>query len=145
MSLPTKKLKDEAIIPKYQTKGSAGFDIATLDEGVLGVGEIAILSTGLAFEIPEGFEMQIRSRSGLAFKHGISVLHGLGTIDADYRGEVKIILINHGSEPYTIRKGDRVAQGVINEIKQLHPTETDELSSTDRGENGFGSTGVSSQ
>lgn len=140
--IKVKKLKEDAIIPKYATKGSAGFDLSSLDEGVIFSGESAIISTGLAFEIPEGYEMQVRSRSGMAFKHGISVLHGIGTIDSDYRGEVKVILINHGDEPFEIRKGDRIAQGVINKIHQVQFVESMKLSSTIRGEGGFGSSGM---
>ena len=115
----------------------------SIDEIVLKAGDRAVVSTGLAFEIESGFEVQVRPRSGLALKNGISVLNTPGTIDSDYRGEIKVILVNHSQEDFIIRKGDRIAQGVINEITQAVFAEVEKLSESQRGESGFGSSGVS--
>lgn len=129
--------------PAYQSAGASGFDVrAQLDrELTLAPGERAMIPTGLAFEIPVGFEIQARPRSGLAAKNGISMVNTPGTIDADYRGEVKIILINHGREPFLIRDQDRIAQLVICPIYQADFEWTENLSATERGAGGFGSTG----
>jgi dUTP pyrophosphatase len=141
-----KKLHKDAIIPSYQTKGSVGFDLHALIDNN-GVVELkpqqqAIIGTGLAFGIPEGYEIQVRSRSGFAFKHSVTVTHGIGTVDSDYRGEVKVVLFNHGTKTIEIKHGDRIAQAVLNEVPQAEFEETDELEETERGSNGFGSTGV---
>ncbi len=131
-------------LPKYATPGSAGLDLyADLDVPlVLGSLERSAVPTGLAFEIPEGFEGQVRPRSGLALKQGLTCLNPPGTIDADYRGEVKVILVNLSKESATIRRGDRVAQLVIAEVARAELKEVDALSDTSRGSGGFGSTGV---
>ena len=133
-------------LPSYETAGSAGMDLlAALDEGedmVLGPGERALVPTGLKMAIPEGYEVQVRPRSGLAVKHGITALNAPGTIDSDYRGEVKVILINHGAEPFTIGRGDRIAQMVVAEVIQGVWEECEDLPETARGAGGFGSTGV---
>ena len=145
LTVKIKRLHPDAIIPRYATAGSSGFDLHTIDEGVLLPGERALLRTGLAFEIPPGYEMQIRPRSGLAFKHGISVVNSPGTIDSDYRGDVGVILINHGHHPFRIEKGDRIAQAVIQRVPDVELIEVDadeSLSETERGEGGFGSTGI---
>ncbi len=142
MKLKIKKLNQEALIPSYQTKEAAGFDLHSVDEVVIKKGERKLISTGLAFEIEKGYEIQIRPRSGLAFKHGVSVLNSPGTIDSDYRGEIKVLLINLGNEDFEIKKGDRIAQAVIAPVVQAKILEVDELSSTERGSGGFGSTGV---
>jgi len=141
MVLKIKKLNNEAIIPAYQTKEAAGFDLHSIDDAVINPGERKLIGTGLAFEIEYGYEVQIRPRSGLAFKHGITVLNSPGTIDSDYRGEIKVLLINHGNEPYEIKKGERIAQAVIAPVIQAEIIEVDELSDTQRGAGGFGSTG----
>lgn len=138
-----KKLHLDAEIPKYQSAEAAGFDLHSIDECVLKAGDRAVISTGLAFEIETGFEVQVRPRSGLALKNGISVLNTPGTIDSDYRGEIKVILVNHSQEDFIIHKGDRIAQGVVNEITQAVFAEVEELSQSQRGESGFGSSGVS--
>ena len=143
MRIKIKKLHPQAIIPKYQTTFSAGFDLHALDSHILKANERALISTGLAFEIESGFEVQVRPRSGLALKNGISVLNTPGTIDSDYRGEIKVILVNHSQEDFIIRKGDRIAQGVVNEITQAVFAEVEKLSESQRGESGFGSSGVS--
>ena len=139
-----KKLSKTAIIPKYETQGASGVDIsANINEDLtLATNESTLVPTGIAVCIPQGFEIQIRPRSGLAAKKGISVLNTPGTIDADYRGEIKVILINHGNEPFIIRNGDRIAQMVVCPIVQAKFEEVDELSDTERGSGGFGSTGV---
>lgn len=130
-------------LPEYQTPLSAGLDIrANLDESVtLGPLERAMIPTGLFVELPEGCEMQIRSRSGLAAKHGITVLNSPGTIDADYRGEIKVILVNLSNEPFTIEAGERIAQMIVARYEQIEWQAVEELSSTERGAGGFGSTG----
>ena len=130
-------------LPEYQTPLSAGLDIrANLDESVtLGPLERAMIPTGLYVELPEGCEMQIRPRSGLAAKHGITVLNSPGTIDADYRGEIKVILVNLSNEPFTIESGERIAQMIVARYEQIEWQAAEELSSTERGAGGFGSTG----
>jgi len=141
MILKIKKLNEEAIIPAYQSELAAGFDLHSIEDCILKPGERKLIKTGLAFEIEKGYEVQIRPRSGLAFKHGITVLNSPGTIDADYRGEIMVLLINLGSEEFEIKKGDRIAQGVVAPVVQATFIETDELSDTKRGSGGFGSTG----
>jgi dUTP pyrophosphatase len=132
-------------LPNCMTEGASGADVvAALDSPVtLRPGERALIPTGLKFEIPMGYEVQVRPRSGLAAKHGVTVLNTPGTIDADYRGEVKIILINLGNEPFTINRGERIAQLVTASVCSLTFNEhTDALSFTTRGDGGFGHTGV---
>lgn len=130
-------------LPKYETGASAGLDIrANLDEPfTLQPGERTLVKTGLFMEIPIGYEAQVRPRSGLALKKGITVLNSPGTIDADYRGEVGVILVNLSKNPFVIEDGDRVAQLVFAKVEQASWINTEELSSTERGEGGFGSTG----
>lgn len=149
--LRIKKLVPEAIIPKYQTPGAAGFDLTSIEDAVLYPGKRHIVGTGLAFDIPFGFEMQIRPRSGLAAKLGITIVNAPGTIDCDYIDEVKIILLNtqipgaEGSTPFVIKAGDRIAQAVLAPVTRMifiEVEEFDELAKNkDRG-GGFGSTGV---
>ena len=131
-------------LPAYQSLGASGFDVrAQLTSDLeLSPGERALIPTGLAFEIPLGFEIQARPRSGLAIKSGISLVNTPGTIDADYRGEVKIIVINHGTESFMIKDQDRIAQLVLCPIFQAQFELTENLSSTERGAGGFGSTGL---
>ena len=130
-------------LPEYQTPLSAGLDIrANLDQSVtLRPLERAMIPTGLFVELPEGCEMQIRPRSGLAAKHGITVLNSPGTIDADYRGEIKVILVNLSNEPFTIESGERIAQMIVARYEQIEWQAVEELGSTERGAGGFGSTG----
>ena len=131
-------------LPAYQSQGAAGFDLmAALDaEMILAPGEFSAIPTGLQMAIPEGWEGQVRPRSGLAFKSGVTVLNSPGTIDCDYRGEVKVILINHGAAPFTITHGMRIAQMVIAPAMQARILEASALDDTDRGASGFGSTGT---
>ena len=135
--------KSRNLLPKYETDASAGLDIrAHLDEPfTLQPGERTLVKTGLFMEIPVGYEAQVRPRSGLALKKGITVLNSPGTIDADYRGEVGVILVNLSKNPFVIEDGDRIAQLVFAKVEQASWINTEELSSTERGEGGFGSTG----
>jgi len=142
MILKVKRLNNEAKIPAYQSEEAAGFDLHSIEDVVINPGERKLIGTGLAFEIEKGYEVQIRPRSGLAFKHGITVLNSPGTIDSDYRGEIKVLLINLGNEKFEIKKGDRIAQAVIAPVIQAEIIEVDSLSDTKRGAGGFGSTGV---
>jgi dUTP pyrophosphatase len=130
-------------LPRYMTAHAAGMDMcASLDSPlILHPGQIALIPTGLAMAMPQGFEAQIRPRSGLAIKHGISVVNSPGTIDSDYRGEIKIGLINMAQKPYTIQRGERIAQMVIQQVCQARVTEVRELDETERNAGGFGSTG----
>jgi dUTP pyrophosphatase len=134
--------------PEYATNGSSGFDLrANLTDDVkIKSGDIAIVPTGLYFKIPDNFEIQVRPRSGLAAKNGVTVLNTPGTVDADYRGEIKVILINHGKETFTIQHGDRIAQAVVASVfakNVVHLLQVDNVSDdTERGSGGFGSTGL---
>lgn len=132
-------------LPAYETTGSAGMDLraalAEDEEVVLTPGMRALIPTGLVFELPNGYEAQIRPRSGLAFKNGITCLNTPGTIDSDYRGEIKVLLINLGQEPFRITRGMRIAQAVISPAPQIAIVETEVVTDTSRGINGFGSTG----
>ena len=141
--VPVKRLdgNDDLPLPSYATEGAAGMDVVSSEERILNPGDRAAVATGLAVAIPEGYEIQIRPRSGLALKHGITVPNAPGTIDSDYRGELKVILINHGLEPYKIRRGDRIAQAVLSPVVMASWLEVHELDKTVRGEGGFGSTG----
>lgn len=136
--------KEGAVIPEYKTAGAAGADVCALIDSdlLLKAGSRAIIPTGLFFEIPEGYEIQVRPRSGLAAKNGVTVLNSPGTIDSDYRGELKIILINLGEEDFTIHRGDRIAQIIFAPVIQAAFLPVQELSLTERGSSGFGSTGV---
>lgn len=142
MKIKIKKLHEDAIIPKYATDGSAGFDLTIVEPITLRSTQRGIAQTGLSFEIPKGYEMQIRPRSGLAARYGVTVLNSPGTIDSDFRGEVCVILYNSGLSIVQFPKGTRIAQGVICKVDQAEFEEVDELSETDRGIGGFGSTGV---
>ncbi len=136
------KSKNE--IPKYQTENSAGVDIrASLDEDlVLKAGEFKLVSTGIYLEIPSSYEVQIRARSGLSIKHGIGLVNGIGTIDSDYRGEIKVPLINFSKEDFIIENGMRIAQMVLSKYEKINFEQVDELSDSERQDGGFGSTGV---
>lgn len=130
--------------PSYATNGASGMDLrANLDEDlVIKSGEIELVPTGIFMEIPEGYEGQVRARSGLALKYGISLPNGIGTIDSDYRGELKVILINHGKEDFVIKNGDRIAQIVFIKYEKAELEIVEYLEDTERSEGGFGSTGV---
>jgi dUTP pyrophosphatase len=129
-------------LPGYATSGAAGMDICAAESLTLRVGKRHAVATGFAFAIPIGFEVQVRPRSGLALKHGITCLNTPGTIDSDYRGEVKVILANLGDEDFVIKHGDRIAQLVVAPVTQAAMVEVDMLDDTERGSGGFGSTGV---
>lgn len=128
-------------LPRYATPGAAGMDVVSAEDVTLAPGARHPVATGLALAIPQGFEIQVRPRSGLALKHGITVPNTPGTIDSDYRGELKVIMINHGAEPFPIARGDRVAQLVLAPVTQAAWDEVTELDETERGAGGFGSTG----
>ena len=128
-------------LPAYATAGAAGMDVVSAEDVTLAPGARHAVATGLSMAIPHGYEIQVRPRSGLALKHGISVPNTPGTIDSDYRGELKVILINLGAEPFVIARGDRVAQLVLAPVVQAAWEEVAELDATTRGEGGFGSTG----
>lgn len=132
------------VLPSYKTKGAAGADICAFLENpiIIQPSERCLIPTGLFFEIPEGYEIQVRPRSGLAVKNGVTVLNTPGTIDSDYRGEVKVVLINLGNQPFTINNGDRIAQLVVSPVIQGSFISSDKLNDTERGVGGFGSTGV---
>jgi|TARA_B110000967_G_scaffold144657_1_gene148039 dUTP pyrophosphatase len=139
-----KRLSSSVLMPKYETLGSSGMDIAAfLSKDIeIGPGKKEIIPTGFSLSIPKGFEIQIRPRSGLAAKNNITVLNTPGTIDSDYRGEIKVILINLGKENFLVENGLRIAQMIVCPVIQAKFEETDELSKTDRGAGGFGSTGT---
>lgn len=132
-------------LPEYQTPQSAGLDLrANIDEPItLGSLERKLIGTGLFIELPEGFEAQIRPRSGLAFKYGLTVLNSPGTVDADYRGEIKVLLVNLSTEPFTIEDGERIAQMIVTKHEQISWDLAESLSDTERGAGGYGSTGKS--
>ena len=138
-----KKLRTDAILPRYMTEHAAGLDLcAAIDEPiVIAPGARVAISTGLAFELPPGYEGQLRPRSGLAREHGVTLVNSPGTLDADYRGALIVLVINHGAAPVTIASGQRIAQLVIAPIVQVELVEVDDLSTTGRGTGGFGSTG----
>ncbi len=146
MKLYVKRFKKgfQAYLPQYMTEGASGMDLyACLEQDVVIMpGERSLIPTGISIAIPEGFEGQIRARSGLAIKNGIGVLNGPGTIDSDYRGEICVILINLGNEPFTVRNGDRIAQLVISKVFRPIIEEVDDLPPSQRQDGGFGHTGV---
>lgn len=138
--LKFKKLHPDAVLPEYKTAGAAGMDICAVEYRTLQPGEAYAISTGLAVEIPDGYELQCRPRSGLALQ-GITVVNSPGTIDSDYRGEIKVILLSHNAE-LLVTPGDRIAQLVLAKVERMPIVEVDQLSDTQRGEGGFGSTGT---
>jgi dUTP pyrophosphatase len=139
----TKTGFDDIDLPHFASGGAAGMDIraAIVEPMTLANGAIALIPTGIACALPEGYEMQIRSRSGLAAKNGVFCLNAPGTIDSDFRGEIHVILANFGSEPYTVQRGERVAQVVVSRYERVEWHITDELPASERGSSGFGSTG----
>jgi dUTP pyrophosphatase len=128
-------------LPRYESAGAAGLDLRADEDFTLQPGERRLVPTGLALAIPEGFEGQVRPRSGLAARHGVGIVNAPGTIDADYRGEVQVILVNLGAAPFAARRGERIAQLVVAPVARVEVTLVDELPGTARGEGGFGSTG----
>ena len=153
VTLKMKKYDPNAIIPKYAHEGDAGFDFTAIinekdtmgnwaDDILVAPGEKYIVRTGISMAIPKGYEVQVRPRSGLAYKHGITIINSPGTIDSTFRGEILIILLNTGNEPFKIETGDRIAQGVVSKIPKAEILEVEELDETERGAGGFGSTGT---
>jgi len=130
-------------LPAYESEHAAGMDLRAAEDAILPPGGRALVATGFAIELPDGFEAQVRPRSGLAAKHGVTLLNSPGTIDADYRGEIKVMLINHGEAAFAVKRGDRIAQMVVSPVTRVLLKETAELSGTARGAGGFGSTGRS--
>lgn len=136
--------KSNNVLPEYQTSGAAGMDIRAFVPSDIKIkpGEVKLVPTGLYLEIPKGYEIQVRARSGLALKNSIGVANGIGTIDSDYRGELCVILVNFGQNEFVVKNGDRIAQMVLNKYEPIEFVVDEELSSTERGEGGFGSSGV---
>jgi dUTP pyrophosphatase len=141
-ALLVKRQHADAVIPKYQTAGSSGFDLHSVEEVDIPAGNVALVKTGLSFGIPSGYEIQVRSRSGLALKNGVFVLNSPGTVDDDYTGEIGVILANFGKVPYHVTKGARIAQAVLMKVEKASLEQVTLLEETDRGSGGFGSTGV---
>lgn len=141
MIVDFKRLHPDAIVPAHKTPGSSGADVCSVEDMIIPAGKIGLVPLGFAVSIPSGVEIQVRPRSGLALKHGVTVLNTPGTVDADYRGEIKVILINLGEKDFEIKKGDRVAQLVICWVAPGTYVERDSLDETNRGSGGFGSTG----
>ncbi len=141
MQLKVKKLTPDAILPSYAREGDAGLDLFAAKPLVIEPGRSQLVPTGIAIELPPGTEAQVRPRSGLALKHALTVLNTPGTVDEGYRGEVGVILINHGSAPFSIERGMKIAQMVVSPRVQVAVVEVAELSDTQRGAGGFGSTG----
>ena len=142
MTVRFKRLCPDAVLPAYAHPGDAGMDIRSVDDLEIAPGARALVHTGLVMVLPPGWEAQVRPRSGLALKHGVTVLNTPGTIDAGYRGEVGVILANLGDVPFAVKKGDRIAQVVVAPVTTAAIEETDVVDDTDRGGGGFGSTGV---
>lgn len=144
INVKVRKLTPDAVIPRYMTEGSAGFDLTATEDVIIRPHQTVLIPTGLAFEVPPGYELQIRPRSGLSRKTGLRIPNAPGTVDSDYRGEVMVIAHNAGDSAYYVHKGDRIAQGVIAPVYRAVFEEVydeDELSVTERGSGGFGSTG----
>ncbi|MBU5315907.1 dUTP diphosphatase [Clostridium bornimense] len=139
--LKIKKLNEDAIIPFYAHPGDAGLDLFSVEEVTIEPGKRQLVATGISIELPKNTEAQVRPRSGLALKYGVTVLNSPGTIDEGYRGEIKVILINHGEEAFKINRGDKIAQMVIMPVLTVGIEEVEILNDSERGEGGFGSTG----
>lgn len=142
MTIKFKKLTDNAIIPRYRHKGDSGFDFHSTEDVIIDRGCTTTVSFGLACAVPEGYELQVRPRSGLSLKTGLRIANSPGTIDSGYRGEIKAIVHNSGNKAEQIHKGDRIAQGVVVPVVNAKIEEVDELDETARAEDGFGSTGM---
>lgn len=143
LKVKVKRLDKEIPLPKYAYHGDAGMDVCSKINYILPPGEHSVIPTGLSFAIPEGYEMQVRPRSGLAAKQRVTILNSPGTIDQGYRGELGVVLMNHGKIPFEIKKGDRIAQIVFSKVETTELIETEELPPTERGKGGFGSSGIS--
>ncbi|MCB9358323.1 dUTP diphosphatase [Candidatus Woesearchaeota archaeon] len=141
MEVKITKIKDNATIPAYAKPGDAGVDLCSTESYTIKPGERELISTGIKIALPDGYEAQVRPRSGLAIKNGISIVNTPGTIDSGYRGEIGVILINHGKEDFVIEPGMRIAQMIINKFEHVSFKEVEELDETERGEGGFGHSG----
>ncbi len=141
MQVQIKKLDPDLPTPSYKFDGDAGMDVYSSVNYSLNPGERYLFPTGLAFAVPHGYELQVRPRSGLARKHGVSIVNTPGTLDCQYRGELGVVLINHGSEIFEVSRGDRIAQIVFNKVELVSLVEVEELPASERGAGGFGSTG----
>ena len=137
-----KKVHDDAKIPAYQSEEAAGFDLHCTETMTLEAGKVSLVPTGLAMQLSKGYELQVRARSGLAAKKGVFLVNGIGTIDSDYRGEIKVILSTCSNEKVTLEKGERVAQAVISKVERAQILEAETINATERGAGGFGSTGT---
>ncbi len=137
-----KKLHPEAVIPEYKTPGAAGADLVSVEDVNVRPGKVVAVSTGFSVSFPSGYEIQIRPSCGLALNYSVTVVNTPGTIDSDYRGPLKVLLINHGDKVFRISKGDRIAQMILNKVCQAQFIETEQLDKTERNEDGFGSTGT---
>ena len=142
LKLKIKRINSDALLPKSSYEGDAGLDLTSTGDYVINPGERRLISTGIIIELPKNTEAQVRPRSGLALKHGITVLNSPGTIDEQYRGEIGVIIINHGNEAYHIKKHDRIAQLVIQRLPKIKVVEIAEVKATDRADGGFGSSGT---
>ncbi len=142
LKIKIKKIKENAILPHYAHDGDAGVDLYSTEDYVLKPGQRVLVSTGLSMAIPKGYEGQVRPKSGLALRKGITTCNNPGTIDSGYRGEIGVIAINHGTEEFKIEKGTKIAQMIFNKVEEAKFEEVNELDSTKRGEKGFGSTGL---
>ncbi|AFI04279.1 dUTP diphosphatase [Helicobacter cetorum] len=142
MKIKIQKIHSNAIIPEYQTEGSSGFDLHAVEDIIIKSHSVGLVATGICLSLEVGYELQVRSRSGLAFKNQVMVLNSPGTVDNDYRGEIKVILMNFGNEDFVIKAGDRIAQGVVQKTYRAEFIECEKLDETKRGSGGFGSTGV---
>ncbi|WP_104747958.1 dUTP diphosphatase [Helicobacter cetorum] len=145
MKIKIQKIHSNAIIPKYQTEGSSGFDLHAIEDVVIKSHSVGLVATGLCLALEEGYELQVRTRSGLALKNQIMVLNSPGTVDNDYRGEIKVILANFSDQDFKVQVGDRIAQGVVQKTYKAEFLECEKLDETSRGSGGFGSTGVSKE
>ncbi|MEI6731354.1 MAG: dUTP diphosphatase [archaeon] len=143
VKLRIRRAHAKAMMPVYAHPGDAGMDLFSVENKILKPGERAIVNTGLHVEVPEGFELQLRPRSGLAIKKGITLVNTPGTVDSGYRGEIGLIMINHSKEDFEIKEGDRIAQAVLTRFESAELEEASELSDSSRGTGGYGSTGVS--
>jgi dUTP pyrophosphatase len=140
LTIKVKRLNESLPLPVYQTEGSSGLDLYASEDCVLASGDFKMIPTGVALEIPYGYEGEVRARSGLASKFGIGVLNSPGTIDSDYRGEIKVILFNFGKEKFEVKKGNRIAQLIVSKVEKVNLREVKELETTKREDGGFGST-----
>lgn len=142
MKIKFKRLREDAVLPRFMHEGDAGMDVCSAEDIEIASGGTAAVKTGWAAEVPKGYEIQVRPRSGLALKYAITVPNSPGTIDSNYRGELCVVLINHGKEPFRIEKDMRIAQLVVSRLPRVKIVETKNLTETERNENGFGSSGL---